>query len=123
MIIWLLYPLIEALIQSKLIAKGWKPIYFQLFVIRGMVSIGHGIFVGVENMAQYGLLVAFQACTFWILFDLLLNKFRGKPWYYLGKESGWLDRMGSKDGSFFIGLYWALKIIAFFVSILTLVLL
>jgi hypothetical protein len=116
MIIWLLYPLIEAFIQSRLIAKGWKPIYFQLFIIRGMVSIGHGIFMGAEPVVEYPLLVVFQACTFWVVFDLLLNYFRNKPWNYIGKNSGWIDRIGS-EGNFWTGLYWAFKILAVLISL------
>lgn len=93
MILWLIYIALEITIQSNLIRKGWKPIYIQLFIIRGMASIVHGIYLGVEPGWDYPLLVAFQATSFWILFDLGLNIVRGKDLFYQGKTSGWLDKL------------------------------
>lgn len=120
--LWLLYPLIESFIQSKLIARGWKPIYIMLFLIRGIVAIAHGAlldeFIGLSHWAgyfpgwQWVYVLVFQVCSFWIFFDLLLNLFRGKNWYYTGKESGWLDEIKDKDGRFDDFLYWGLKAIA-----------
>jgi hypothetical protein len=94
--IWFIYPIIEALIQAYLIEKkNWKPVYFQLFIIRGIASIVHGVIMDVEPYPwwDYPLLILFQATSFWIIFDLLLNTLRGKQWYYRGKTSGWLDRV------------------------------
>lgn len=105
MILWLIYIILEVIIQYRLIKKGRKPIYIQLFTIRGIFSILHGILLDVENMTQYGYLLGFQICSFWIIFDLFLNKLRGKSWNYKGKDSGWLDKLEYPK-------YYTLKIIS-----------
>jgi len=106
MILWIIYILAEVLIQSYLIdKKNWKPVYFQLFVIRGMAAIVHGIYLDVSP-ETYLPVIVWQVCSFWILFDLGLNIARGKAWYYRGKTSGWLDRIPSGV------IYWAGKVIA-----------
>lgn len=94
MIYWLIYILAEAFIQSKLIAKGWKPDYLQLFIIRGMISILHGaLILDVHNTYEALIMWGWQMCSFWIVFDLSLNFLRKKPILYKGKRSGWLDKI------------------------------
>lgn len=112
MIFWILYILAEAKIQGYLIEnKKWKPIYIQLFIIRGMVAIVYGIFLDVTP-EQYLPLLLFQITSFWIFFDLFLNFFRKKPWNYKGKTSGWLDKIPYIP-------YYILKLIAITVMILS----
>jgi hypothetical protein len=114
--IWFIYIFVEAKVQGYLFKKdeGFKPDYLILFFVRGAASIIHGgPILHVENMAHYATLLIFQSTSFWIVFDLLLNKSRGKKWNYRGEQSGWLDRIDSDV------LYWSLKILAvigFFVS-------
>ena len=106
MFLWLLYILFEARLQAYLIDhKGWKPNYIQLFITRGIVSILHGVILDTQAGWEYPVLVVFQTTTFWIGFDLLLNLFRGKPWNYKGKDSGWLDSLPDD-------IYWAGKVSA-----------
>jgi hypothetical protein len=106
MILWLLYIITEAYIQYNLIKIGWKPNYIQLFLIRGVFAILHGAFIDVANWYEGGILIGFQLCSFWILFDLILNKLRGKVWDYKGKDSGWLDKIPYT-------YYYILKLLAF----------
>lgn len=106
---WILYPIMEAIIQSYLIEeKNWKPNYLMLFTIRGMFSIVHGIIMNVEPYPwyDYPVVVLFQCFTFWIVFDVVLNVLRGKEVEYRGKTSGWLDRLIPEF------LYWTLKTLA-----------
>jgi len=95
MIIWLVYIFCEAFIQAKLIKAGNKPIYIELFIIRSIVSILHGIFLNVQPGIEYIILLGFQICSFWVIFDIVLNKLRNKPFLYRGSNSGWLDRIKS----------------------------
>ncbi len=95
---WLLYPIIESVIQWYLIEKKkWKPIYLQLYILRGMVAILYGgIVLNYQLIGPWYKIAAlflFEATSFWLIFDPLLNFFRNKPFLYRGKESGVLDRM------------------------------
>jgi len=94
MLYWLIYILLEAFIQGKLIKKGEKPIYLVVFLIRGAISIIHGVILNVEyNTWQYPILLAFQVCSFEIIFDFFLNLLRLEKWNYKGKSSGWIDKL------------------------------
>jgi hypothetical protein len=112
MSIWLLYILLEVVTQWWLITyKKWKPIYINLFLLRGMASIFHALLlelmgaIELNSMRDYLPVLLFQTTSFWILFDLGLNLLRGKKWYYKGKNSGWLDSLPPS-------IYYTLKIIA-----------
>lgn len=107
MLLWILYILTEAVIQAKLIESGWKPNYLHLFFIRGLFSLFHAFpILNVTTLSELSILIGFQACIFWILFDLTLNKLRDKAWDYKGKTSGWLDSIAYK-------YYYPLKVLAF----------
>jgi len=95
MIYWLIYILLEAFIQSKYIKVGNKPPYLVLFLIRGMASIiqGGAILNVQYGTWQYPILLGFQVCSFWIVFDLFLNYLRGEKWNYKGANSGKLDKI------------------------------
>ena len=43
--------------------------------------------------------VAFEVSSFYLLFDPILNKLRGKHWLYRGKKSGWIDKLFIKLGT------------------------
>lgn len=58
----------------------------------------------------YGL---FQASSFYVLFDPILNILRGKPLFYQGKNSGTLDKLPKEK-------YYLLKAASLIVLILTL---
>ena len=116
MIFWLVYILTEALIQYKLIEEGYKPNYLTLFFIRGVFSLFHAFpILYVSSLHEYITLLIFQICTFWVLFDLILNKLRGKPWSYKGENSGWLDKIDYT-------IYYKLKSLALFGAIVSYIL-
>ena len=98
MLLWLIYILSEALVQNRYIKKGNKPIYIILFFLRGMLAIAHGIFLDVQPDPwwEWGILLGWQICSFWIFFDLMLNALRDKDWDYKGENSGWLDKLPYK---------------------------
>jgi len=106
MIYWIIYILIEAFIQGKLIKKGDKPVYLVIFLIRGIFSIIHGAILNVQNIEQSIILLGFQTCSLWIIFDLFLNLLRMEKWNYKGQQSGYLDKLEYK-------YYYPLKIVAF----------
>jgi hypothetical protein len=97
MLYWLIYILLEAFIQYKSIKAGNKPSYLVLFLIRGIFSILQGgLILDVQyNTWQYPVLLGFQACSFWIVFDLVLNLLRKEKWDYKGSNSGYLDKIPS----------------------------
>ena len=119
LLIWLIYPIIEASLQGYLIQKAnWSPNYLQLFIIRGFWAI---IFGGVILQLEYGFIqfaIWLTWCTtsFYIVFNPLLNKLRGKPFDYRGKESGWLDKLLKHDLA-----YWAFYSICVLLAVISLI--
>lgn len=110
-----------------------EPTYFQSFIFRGMASIAHGIYLDLvygifppieELMTLSGSLLALapllilQTSVFYTLFDPLLNKARGLNWDYIGKHSGWLDRLGFSRPS----IYWVFKTVVAIIAILSILL-
>lgn len=118
-IIWILYPVIEALVQRftyfKRPSQIIRPNYLMLFLIRGMASILHGVLMDVQVTPwwDYPALLCFQVGVFWLLFDPLLNSLRDKPLDYEGKNSGWLKfvpywlQASISVVLIIVGLYWS----------------
>lgn len=99
MLLWLVYILSEALVQNRYIKKGNIPIYIALFFIRGIFALAQGAFVldvQSDPWWEWPILVGWQACSFWIFFDLILNALRDKEYDYKGEDSGWLDELPYK---------------------------
>lgn len=94
--LWVLYPIVEAVVQRltyfKNLTKKVRPNYLMIGIIRGIVAIAHGAVLDVQPdpWYQWPALVAFQIGTFWLLFDLVLNKLLGNKLDYEGSNSGWL---------------------------------
>lgn len=112
MLYWLIYILLEGYIQGKLIKKGYKPIYLMVFLVRGIFSILQGgLILDVQyDTWQYPILLGFQICSFYIIFDPLLNLFRKEKWDYEGKTSGYLDKLPKI-------WYYSLKLVCLFGAI------
>lgn len=103
LLIWLIYPVAEAVIQAYLqVKRNWTPHYGQLAVIRGMVAI---VFAGAVLRMPYDMVlwwsfVGFAMGSFFVIFDPLLQVIKGwlrkqkpKPFGYTGKRSGWINRI------------------------------
>jgi hypothetical protein len=101
--------------------KGRKPNYLQMFIIRGMAAILHGILFNPHNMLDYLPVFIFQVTSFWVLFEIGLNIIRKKPLlYYDQKEldSGILDRFFAKRGT---TIHLIAKIVAVLLCILSVI--
>ena len=74
---------VNALIDYEMISSGGRINHVQEAIIR---------FVVLCLVAWFDpLKFIFCASVFWILFELLLNMFRGKPLLYVG-QTAWIDR-------------------------------
>lgn len=99
--IWLLLVIIIAFIHHYIIeTMDTRPIYAQWWIIRGFAAIIHAVFSDavnidwtIEAMVDYWPMLAFQVCSYYLIFDPFLNKLRKLPAIYRGKDSGWMDRM------------------------------
>jgi len=101
--------------------KGRKPNYIQMFVIRGMAAIAHGILFNPHNMWDYAPVFVFQITSFWILFEIGLNIVTKKPiLYYDRKEgdSGTIDRFFKWAGP---GAHLVAKLAALVLCILSII--
>ena len=90
---WIIFIAAHAGRDWYLIVKlNKKPVYWHSFVYRATFSIGHTFLLfDVYNLYHYLVLLTFQATSFWVLFNILLNVFRGEHPLYVGKSSGYID--------------------------------
>jgi hypothetical protein len=132
---WLLFILADILGNFYLIeVKKKKPVYLQLFILRGMAAIAHGIIYdlitgefqnawmlsGWDLLKLYAPFIGFQIASHLLLFSPALNFLRHKEkWFtYRGKDSGWLDGIANGD---YPWVYWTLYGIAFIYFSLTII--
>lgn len=114
--------------------NGRKPDYLKMFVLRGIAAILHGVLFDVvvgyfpDNLHTYSIwglfmlwlpLLTFQVTSFWIIFELALNKVRGREWLYFDRkenDSGWIDKLFDWLGN---GAHLFAKIAALIICILS----
>jgi hypothetical protein len=110
--LWFIYIIGEAFTQGYYFREeeSYKPDYRILWLFRITSSILHAIVLQIKWEFygwDYPIVVGFQMCTFWILFDPILNKLRGKKLTYRGgSDSSAFDRIAPVP-------YWIFKSIAF----------
>jgi hypothetical protein len=115
--IWITYIFIDALFNWYLIERRKTvPNYVQLTLVRGIAAILYGAFILDVQEGQLLQWFLLTACSFWILFDILINLFRGKYIFYIGTNSK-IDQFGIR----FPLLYWLLKLICLTLLILILI--
>jgi hypothetical protein len=109
--LWFFYIIGEAWYQGYRFRKdeSYRPTYWMLWGARIFASILHGISMQTKFEFygwDYPIVVGFQMCTFWIVFDIILNLRRGKKWHYIGgSDSSKFDRIAPIP-------YWILKAVA-----------
>lgn len=95
LILWPLYILLDAIVNWWWIEKEKSvPNYLVLTIVRGWFFILIGAAVGVTPESFPGFLL-YCTTSFWVLFDPVFNKFRSKPFFYLGENST-IDQLGKK---------------------------
>jgi len=114
LLIWLIYPVAEAAIQAYMQKRyNWKPIYFQLFIIRGFFAIIFGALVlrMPYDMILWWSFVGWVTGSFFAVFDPLLNEFKDigektkKPFVYTGENSGWINEAIGDRAWMYISFY------------------
>lgn len=107
--------------------KRTKPNYMQWFIIRGFFAIVYAVPFQLLNMGEYLPIFLFQVTSHFVIFNPLLNYLRQEHYeaklseqgyggynhvkysfWYLGKESGWLDKLLARTGPVsYIVIYFA----------------
>jgi len=93
LIIWLLFIVAHAYFDYYRITIEKKhPIYWQSFLfIRLPAGLLYLLLWDWHNWLYAGNYILFECTSFYLTFPALLNIFRKKELFYLGKSSGWLD--------------------------------
>lgn len=92
---WLALVILNSIVDWKIITRDKTYVNHLLeFVFRSMAAIMYGAIVfDVQIVGWLGWdafhYLSFAACSFYIVFELLLNWFRGLAWDYLGSKSKW----------------------------------
>lgn len=91
--IWLLFIIAHAYFDYYLITIEKKhPIYIRSFLcIRLPAALLYLLLWDWHNLLYAGNFILFECTSFYLIFPVLLNTFRKKELFYLGKSSGWLD--------------------------------
>lgn len=105
LLLWIGFIIAEVFRNYTIIQKGIRPNYLLSFVIRGMASIIHGILFDVQNMRDFMPILLFQCSSFLIIFNPTLNAIRGFDFWYVGRNSGWLDKAFYEDKGLYILTY------------------
>ena len=104
MITWLIYPILEVLIQAYWIEQvKRRPDYQFVWMVRGAAFFAWAIWMVMRIDVYYDLqtyrdslwimlpLLLWAPTTFFLIFNPLLNKLRGKELNYKGADSGMFD--------------------------------
>jgi hypothetical protein len=90
--LWLLFIILEIVRNYYLIEIVLRsPDYKYSFFFRAFVAFFHAVLFNLQVPADWWPVLIFQLTSFWILFSPLLNILRDRPFWYLGKKSGWID--------------------------------
>lgn len=73
---------VDAKIQSDIIAQGVYPDHFK----HAVIAFWYCLFIAFFTHAEWQILTCLMLLLSlrWIIFDILLNLFRGKEWNYVG---------------------------------------
>lgn len=106
LLLWIVFIVVEVYRNYTVIVhQGRRPNYLISFVIRGMASIVHGILFDVEDMRDFMPLLLFQCSSFLIIFNPTLNILRKLDFWYVGRNSGWLDKAFYEDRGLYLLTY------------------
>lgn len=101
------------LIQIK---RGNRPFYLLENIAKGAFFILYGVYIwDTQNDIRTLNLLLWCASSWWVLFDISMGiGLHGHP-LYIGKNSGWIDRLGVK----YPWGYWAAKLLAVYILVQT----
>lgn len=93
-VIWWLFIIVEAYRNHYIIViDKERPNYLVSFILRGIAAILTGIILDPQLKSWEGVvIIIYLVSTFWVLFNPLLNKLRKLDFWYLGMNSGPIDR-------------------------------
>lgn len=124
--------LIPILVNVYIDRNGKKPNYLIVNTLRGMAAIVHGVLFDLachifpvewshytywETFLIFLPLIIFWTTSYWIIFEAVLNKVRGKEFFYFDTvehDSGLIDRLFSVLGE---RAHFVAKMIALFLCI------
>lgn len=99
LLVWLIVPITNAWLDRK----GAKRNYIIVNLLRGICLILYlgavwNVQGGYDFWHDFGYLfpyILYCLTSYWLIFELLLNKLTGKDWLYYDseeKDSGWIDK-------------------------------
>lgn len=98
------------------IRRGNRPNYLLENIIKGILFILYGAFIwDAQNDIRTLNLLLWCVTSWWIIFDASMGIILNNHPLYIGKNSGWIDRLGVK----YPLAYWILKALALYVLIAT----
>lgn len=103
--LWITLVFLQSFVHNFMIeTMNDKPNYIQWFIIRGFFAILYGCAYNVLNMGEYFPILVFQVSSHVVIFAPTVNKLRaikhplaGFTFWYLGKDSGWFDKLFIKN--------------------------
>lgn len=104
---WIAFIILFVIYNYWLIEKRKeKPVYGKQFVLRGIGALAHASLIfDVHNFLDWLPVLLFQVTSFFVIFSPALNIWRKKLYWYLGEDSGWIDRFYQDKPTEYKALY------------------
>jgi hypothetical protein len=119
LIIWQLYVSFDVWINYRIIeVNDSRPNYLLMNIVRGVAFVLYGRFVWDLSLDMEAFIILVYCTTsFWLLFDIGLNRARKKHPLYIGQHSGWIDQYGFKyPALYYLGKAVALAALIFSIA-------
>jgi hypothetical protein len=117
LLLWVLVIAAFVMAGTYQIRKGNRPFYLLENIFKGIAFILYGVYVWDTQYETFTLiLIIWCASTWWVLFDSAMGVIlHGNP-FYVGKNSGWIDRFHYINNWTKVA-YWICKFIALWAAI------
>jgi hypothetical protein len=130
LLLWIFYIALDVWINYRIIeVNDSRPNYLLMNIVRGAAFVVYGRLIWDASIElTYGwdvfrvteetfYMTIYCLTSFWILFDLGLNRARNKHPLYIGQNSGWIDQYGFKYPSvYYLGKLCALAALVYSIA-------
>ena|SRR5215216_2145150 len=113
-IIWILLTILESFIHfHRIEVEHRRPNYLLSFLRRGIFALVVALMLDPQqDTGEAYIIFIYEVSVFWVIFSPLLNTLRKKDFWYLGDNSGWIDRFFLRNPKLYKTIYFMIMFIA-----------
>lgn len=119
LLFWIAIIAAFVVIDTYQIRKGNRPFYLLENILKGVAFICYGSLIWHTQYEMFTVVLALWCVTtYWLLFDISMGVILHTDPFYVGRNSGWIDRFHYINTWTMIA-YWTAKLIALFTAVAT----